>query len=199
MTIHLSRLYDTNDEARRVIDELKTAGIPGDDISVIANSTSGFEPMSETAGAATAGASVGAALGGGAGLLAGLGIMAIPGVGPIVAAGWIAATLTGLAAGAATGAAAGGIVGALTDNGVDENDAHVYAESIRRGGSMVIVKTDEINRDAAETVFDRHSSVPVADRRSAYEDEGWDSFDEKRGAYMPPAGTTPRTPPPRML
>jgi uncharacterized membrane protein len=199
MTTNLSRLYDTNEEAQRVTTELTTAGIPGDDVSVIANGTSGFEPMTETAASTTAGASVGAALGGGAGLLAGLGVMAIPGVGPIVAAGWMAATLTGLVAGAVTGAAAGGMVGALTDSGVDERDAHVYAESIRRGGAMVIVKTGEMNRGVAEAVLDRHTSVPVDDRRSTYEDEGWDGFDEKRGPYIPPTGTAPRTPPPGML
>ncbi len=185
MTTNLTRLYDTKAEAQTVVADLKTAGIPGDDISVIANGSEGSDPILETTGSAAAGATVGAALGGGAGLLAGLGVMAIPGVGPIVAAGWLAATLTGMAAGAATGAAAGGIVGALTDNGIDEDEAHVYAESIRRGGSMVLVKTDELRRAVVETVLDRHASVTLADRRSKYQDEGWDSFDEKRGPYAP--------------
>jgi hypothetical protein len=199
MTTNLSRLYDTNAEAQRVMAELKNAGIPGDDISLIANGEDGSEVTTDVAEGASTGAGLGAAVGGGAGLLAGLGVMAIPGVGPIVAAGWMAATLTGLVAGAVTGAAAGGMVGALTNSGVDERDAHVYAESIRRGGAMVIVKTGEMNRGVAEAVLDRHASVPVADRRSAYEDEGWDGFDEKRGPYMPPGGTAPRTPPPGMM
>ncbi len=199
MTTNISRLYDTNAEAQRVKDELKSAGIPSDDISVIANGTPGYESASEAAESATTGAGVGAALGGGAGLLTGLGVMAIPGVGPIVAAGWMAATLTGLVAGAATGAAAGGIVGALTDSGVDERDAHVYAESLRRGGSMIIVKSSEMNRGVAETVLDRHISVRVADRRVAYEDGGWDGFDENGGPYTPARGTVPRTPPPSIL
>ncbi len=185
MTTNLSRLYDTRAEAQTVMADLRNAGIPGDDISVVANGSDAFEPILEATGAAAAGATVGAALGGGAGLLAGLGIMAIPGVGPIVAAGWLAATLTGMVAGAATGAAAGGIVGALTDNGIDEHDAHVYAESIRRGGSLVLVKTDELRRAVAETVLDRHASVTVAERRSAYQGEGWNSFDEKLGPYVP--------------
>lgn len=199
MTTNLSRLYDTNTEAQRVVDDLKNAGIPSDDVSLIANSGDGSEDTTDAAEGASVGAGLGAAVGGGAGLLAGLGIMAIPGVGPIVAAGWMAATLTGLVAGAAAGAAAGGMVGALTDSGLDERDAHVYAESIRRGGSMVIVKTGEMNRGVAEAVLDRHASVPVADRRSTYEAEGWDGFDEKRGPYTPPSGTEPRTPPIGML
>jgi hypothetical protein len=199
MTTNLSRLYDTNAEAQRVVEDLKNAGIPGDDISLIANGDEDSQTSSDAAEGASAGAGLGAAVGGGAGLLAGLGVMAIPGVGPIVAAGWMAATLTGVVAGAVTGAAAGGIVGALTDSGVDERDAHVYAESIRRGGSMVVVRTGEMSRGVAEAVLDRHTSVPVADRRSAYEDEGWDGFDEKRGPYNPPAGTAPRTPPPGVM
>jgi hypothetical protein len=192
MTTNLTRLYDTNAEAQRIVGALKNAGIPGDDISLIANGDKGSENSSDAAEGASAGAGLGAAVGGGAGLLAGLGVMAIPGVGPIVAAGWMAATLAGLVAGAVTGAAAGGMVGALTDSGVDERDAHVYAESIRRGGSMVIVKTSEMNQAAAEAVFDQQTSVDLSDRRSTYEDDGWDGFDDKRGPYVPGAAETSR-------
>jgi hypothetical protein len=73
---------------------------------------------------------VGAVVGGAAGLLAGIGLMAIPGVGPVVAAGWLVATLTGAAAGGATG----GIIGALTQAGVSKEDADVYAEG--RGAAV---------------------------------------------------------------
>ena len=72
-------------------------------------------------------------MGGTAGLPAGLGLLAIPGLGPVVAAGWLAATAVGAAAGAATG----GIVGALTEAGVSEEEAHSYAEGVRRGGTLV--------------------------------------------------------------
>jgi uncharacterized membrane protein len=198
MSTNLSRLYDTSAEAERVAADLKNVGIPSEDISIIA--TDGNDTMMDESGnAASTGAGVGATIGGGAGLLAGLGVMAIPGVGPVVAAGWMAATLTGAVAGALTGAAAGGIVGALTDNGIDERDAHVYAESIRRGGSMVLVKTREINRMVAETVLDRHSSVSVADRRSTYEDEGWSSFDETRGSHSRADADTTRGRPTGMI
>jgi hypothetical protein len=83
----------------------------------------GVDDRAEGAGA---GAGVGAAVGGTAGLLTGLGLMAIPGVGPVVAAGWLVAT----AAGALTGAAAGGLIGALTQVGVSEVSA------IARGFSL---------------------------------------------------------------
>lgn len=69
-------------------------------------------------------------MGGTAGLLAGLGLMAIPGVGPVVAAGWLVSTL----AGAAAGGAAGSVVGALTQAGVSKEDADIYVEGLRRGG-----------------------------------------------------------------
>jgi uncharacterized membrane protein len=180
MTTHLSRLYDTKAEAEQVLIELKNAGIPDSDISLIANNGDEDDMTGNETGNVTTGASLGAAVGGGAGLLTGLGVMAIPGVGPIVAAGWVATTLTGLVAGALTGAAAGGIVSALTDTGIDEHDAHVYAESVRRGGSIILVKTEDEHRMLAENVLNRHSSVSVSDRRSTYEQEGWDKFDEKR-------------------
>jgi hypothetical protein len=66
------------------------------------------------------------AVGGAVGLLAGLGLLAIPGIGPVVAAGWLVST----AAGAAAGGATGGLIGALTQAGVSEEDAHVYAEGV---------------------------------------------------------------------
>ena len=192
MTTNISRLYDTNAEAQRVMAALKTAGIPEGDISLIANSGEGAEAMPDAADGAASGAGIGAAVGGGAGLLAGLGLMAIPGLGPIVAAGWMAATLTGVVAGAVTGAAAGGFVGALTDNGVDERDANVYAEAIRRGGSIVIVKTDDERRQAVENVLDHHSPVALADRRSLYEGEGWKRFDATSEPYVRADASSPR-------
>ena len=76
----------------------------------------------DRAEAAGAGAGVGAAVGGTAGLLAGLGLMAIPGVGPVVAAGWLVSTL----AGAAAGGVAGSVLGALTQAGVSKEDADIY-------------------------------------------------------------------------
>jgi hypothetical protein len=66
--------------------------------------------------------------------------MAIPGVGPVVAAGWLAATTLGAVTGAVACGAAGGLIGALTDSGVPEEHAHVYAEGVRRGGTLVTAR-----------------------------------------------------------
>ena len=83
---------------------------------------------------AAAGGGIGAAVGGTAGLLAGLGRMAIPGVGPVVAAGRLLPALTGAAAGGATG----GIIGALSQQAsISDEEANVYAEGLRRGGALV--------------------------------------------------------------
>ena len=111
----ITRVYDTYSHASSVVADLEAAGIPTADISLVANKyISGKYANVDDASAAGSGAGIGAALGGGAGLLAGLGMLAIPGLGPVVAAGWLAATALGAAAGAATG----GVIGALVGNGV---------------------------------------------------------------------------------
>ncbi|MGL5137048.1 MAG: hypothetical protein ACRC7G_04695 [Beijerinckiaceae bacterium] len=183
MTTNVSRLYDNYAQATQVAHALRASGIPHDDISIISHAGEGSEPVSEAGGGASTGAGVGAVIGGGAGLAAGLGVLAIPGLGPVVAAGWLAATLTGAVAGAVTGAAAGGLIGALTDSGIPEADAHVYAESIRRGGAMVVVRTKEIHRAAAEAVLDRHESVSLVDRRAMFVRDGWDRYEDTDAPY----------------
>src|SRR5215204_3155852 len=145
----ITAMFDTYRDAAEAVRRLESAGIPHADISIVSNDPANRDRLSDApattaigrrsdatgAGATDAatgagtGASLGAMLGGGAGLLAGLGMLAIPGLGPVVAAGWLASTLVGAGAGAATG----GLVGALTGAGIDEADAHTYAEGIRRG------------------------------------------------------------------
>lgn len=124
-------------------------------------------------------------VGGAGGLLTGLGIMAIPGVGPVVAAGWLAATAVGAIAGAAVGGAAGGIIGAMTDSGIPESDAHVYAEGVRRGGTLVTARVDEPMVGEAERILGQSRTVDVAARRRDYEASGWTGFDPDAGAYDP--------------
>jgi hypothetical protein len=172
----LTSLYDTYDEAKQTVSNLESAGIPHSDISIVANSASG-----EHANIAGTGAGVGALVGGGAGLLAGLGIIAIPGLGLVAAAGWLAAT----AVGAVAGAASGGLLGALVSAGVSEKDAHVYAEGVRRGGSLVTVRADDSQAPMARTILQRHRSVDLVTRRDMYEKEGWREFDPEAIPYTP--------------
>ena len=140
----IAHSYDSYDHAVRAVKALEAAGVPHDDISLVsgdkdrnvATSVAGDKP--ENTGAVT-GATAGTVLGGGAGLLAGLGLLAIPGVGPVVAAGWLVATLTGAGIGAATG----GLLGSLTGAGIDETDAKTYAEHVGRGGTLVTVRAED--------------------------------------------------------
>ncbi len=120
-------------------------GIPNDEISLVASNLDDrlSHTDSNAATGAAAGGSIGGVLGGGAGLLAGLGMLAIPGVGPVVAAGWLVATAVGAVAAAGTGAVAGGLIGSLTEAGVSEDDAHVYLEGVRRGGTLVTARIGE--------------------------------------------------------
>ena len=196
MSVVITRLFDTYEHATQAVGELEASGIPHSDISIVANNQGGAIPAGETVedgdagtGAGT-GATIGTVLGGGAGLLAGLGMLAIPGVGPVVAAGWLIAT----AVGAGVGAGAGGLLGSLVGAGVDEADAHVYAEGVRRGGSLVTARVDEGQRAAVEGVMDRFSGVDATTRGKDYRAGGWDKFDETAPAYQAgalPSGTLP--------
>ena len=119
MTKTVSALYDTYDAAHSAVSALEAAGIPHSDISIVANNSENWHRDDRPSNAA-GGAGVGAAVGGVGGLLTGLGMLAIPGVGPVVAAGWLVATAVGAMAGAAVGGATGGLVGSLTKEGVPE-------------------------------------------------------------------------------
>ena len=186
MTITISRLYDNYSDAERAVTRLEAAGVPHSDISIVANNSDDWYEDGNTSKAAedaTGGAGVGAVIGGAGGLLTGLGLMAIPGVGPVVAAGWLAATAVGAVGGAVVGGAAGGIVGALTDSGVSEKDAHVYAEGVRRGGTMVTARVSDELAGEAERILGQANSVNLEDRRGAYEAGGWTGFDPKADPY----------------
>ena len=130
MTITISRLYNDYSTAAKVVAELKAAGLRESEISIIANNADNWyapdrkrdtktssgrvdrdhDGTDDRVEGAETGAGVGAGVGSAVGLLAGLGLIAIPGIGPVVAAGWLVSTLAGTAAGAATG----GIIGALS-------------------------------------------------------------------------------------
>jgi hypothetical protein len=188
MTQTVSALYDTYDAASSAVNALEGAGIAHSDISIVANNSEswhGADRPTEAADDAGKGAGIGAAVGSVGGLLTGLGLLAIPGVGPVVAAGWLAATAAGAVAGAAVGGATGGIVGSLTGAGVPEQDAHVYAEGVRRGGSLVTAKVADDRVAEARSILNAHKSVDITSRRGAYQQSGWSSFDEQARAYTP--------------
>ena len=191
MTETITRLYDNYSDAANAVRELERAGVPHGDISIVASNADNryskqgdrivdrdMDGRDDRAEGAATGAGVGAAIGGVAGALAGLGLLAIPGVGPVVAAGWLVSTVAGAAAGGATG----GVIGALTQAGVSEEDAHVYAEGVRRGGTLVTARVNDSQRQSLQAVLDR-SAVNIATRRAAYQKAGWTSFDENAPVY----------------
>ena len=185
----VAHLFDTYDTAIQVTRDLEAAGFSHDELSVVANQGATVPEIADPtdAGAAAAtgagtGASIGTVLGGGAGLLAGIGALAIPGVGPVVAAGWLVAALTG----AGVGAGAGGLLGSLTGAGVEEGHAHVYAEGVRRGGTLVTVRADDARAAQAETIMLGFHPVDIAARGTDYRSTGsWTGFDENRGEMTP--------------
>jgi len=176
----VSRVYDSYAQAREGVRALEAAGIPAADISLIANKHVSAEHADvDTVSDTAKGAAIGGVLGGGAGLLAGLGLLAIPGLGPVVAAGWLAATAVGAAAGAVTG----GIVGALVDAGTPEEHAHVYAETIRRGGTLVSARVPDQDEGRIQAILDKYQPVDPVARGAAYRKAGWKTFDPKAPAY----------------
>jgi hypothetical protein len=184
----LTRLYDDYTDAEVAVLELERIGVPHSDISIIANNVDAAhgehdDDRSKAAEDAGAGAGIGAAIGGVGGLLAGLGMLAIPGVGPVVAAGWLATTALGAGVGAVAGGATGGLIGALQSKGVSEHHAHVYAEGVRRGGTLVTAYVAGNLAAEAEAVLDRNGVVDPEARGQAYAEGGWTRFDGDAPAY----------------
>jgi hypothetical protein len=188
MTSTISRLYDNYADAQKAVQGLEAAGVPHADISIVANNSDNWyggnkvdrdrDGVDDRAEGAGKGAGIGAGLGGAAGLLAGLGLLAIPGLGPVVAAGWLAATAVGAAAGAATG----GIVGALTEAGVSKEDAPLYAEGVRRGGTLVSARVPDADRTRLDAILSQ-SAVNLQDRSAAWRKTGWQTFDPASKPY----------------
>jgi hypothetical protein len=185
MTKTVTALYDTYSEASSAVSALEAAGIPDSDISIVANNSDNWHRETHTNAAedATGGAEAGAITGAVGGLLTGLGLIAIPGVGPVVAAGWLVVTAVGAVAGAVVGGAAGGIIGSMTNAGVPEPDANVYAEGVRRGGSLVSARIDDARETEVRSILLRNGAVDLGTRGRLYRDSGWSSFDANAPAY----------------
>src|ERR1700733_11348512 len=182
----ITRLYNAYADAAQVVTDLEAAGVPDSDISIVTNNRDDRHATEGNAGTGAAtGATAGALIGGGAGLLAGIGALAIPGIGPVVAAGWLVSTLAGAVTG---GAATGGLIGSVTKSGVSEREAHVYAEGVRRGGSLVTVRIDDARAVEVERIMDGRRSIDWTERDRTYRSEGWERFDPDAPAYTPTLG-----------
>lgn len=191
-------LYDELEDAREAVDELVESGIPRSDISLVARDATGeygttleSHDDSDDVGEAAAGGAVGGAVVGGLmGLLVGLGAFAIPGLGPVIAAGPIAATL----AGAGIGAATGGLLGALVEWGIPEGEAGYYAEGVRRGGTLLAVRVPETRIEEVVEVMNDYDPVNIERRAEYWRSEyGWESYDATAEPYGPEEIDTFRT------
>ncbi len=192
MTQTITRLYDSYDTALQATLSLKEAGFGDRDISLVANRSAtpyrddrSYPETTAAADDAGTGATFGGAIGAAAGLMAGMGVLAIPGIGPVVAAGWLASTLAVGAAGAVAGGVTGGIVGALTGTGTTEDDAQVYAESLRRGDTLVTVRVPDDRVLEATRILSQYRAVDAAAREAEYRGAGWERFDEAGQPYVP--------------
>lgn len=171
--ITLVRSYDSHAQARAAVNAIEKLGVPASDISLIANGDLGTTRETDDVAETATGAGIGGVVGGGAGLLAGLGMLAIPGLGPVIGVGWLAATAMGAAAGVVTG----GIVGALVNAGADQEEAEIYSESIRRGATMVTARLPEHDVSRIDKVLASYGPIHPADRGAEYRRQGWAGFD----------------------
>ena len=151
-------------QAETVLNELKGAGFSNNDISVLVPDTMGSHDLATDKatkapeGTAT-GATTGGILGGALGWLAGIGALAIPGLGPFIAAGPIMGALSG----AAAGATAGGLTGALVGLGIPEYEAKQYEAKVKGGNILISVHTDDGDeRTHVKEVFTRYQADDIA-------------------------------------
>jgi len=178
-------VFHSVSDAQAAIRELESRGISRDDISLVANKNAvGYDTMTSSekdkASDVVADAGIGAAIGGVGGLLlSAVGAITLPVIGPILAAGPIAAALTG----AGIGAAAGGLIGALTEHGIPEEHARFYAEGVRRGDVLVTVRAPMGREDEVSDVLDDHRAVDVDERVSNWRQRGWSGYSDDAKPY----------------
>jgi len=162
-------IYTTTNQAEAAVNQLMSQGFSGDDISVLmedSNSSRQFahEKNTKVPEGTTTGATAGGVIGGTLGLLAGLGALAIPGVGPLIAAGPIMGTLAGMGAGGAVG----GIIGALVGLGIPEYEAKRYEGHLKNGGVLLSVHCDTSDEiKMAKDVLERTGATDISSATEA--------------------------------
>jgi hypothetical protein len=179
--------FSNRQDAESAVAALVDAGVSRDHLGVVsrdyrdAGDAPKIGPLHGAGGADTV-AGGAAAVGGLAGFVAGLLALASPGIGPILAAGPLAAGLMG----AGVGAAAGGLIGYLKDMGVSEDEAEYYAEGVRRGGSIVAVRSEEGDVSRITDILNDLGATDVKKQAAEWRSSGWRGFD-------PEAEPLPRT------
>jgi hypothetical protein len=177
----ITGLFPDSMQADAAVRGLTAAGFDAQNVQVMARDTSvkdfALQPAGVTADALAGGAGNGAIVGGLGGFLVGLGLLAIPGIGPVLATGALATALASTAAGAVAGAAAGSVIVALVGFGVAEEDAPAYAEGIKRGGVLVAVSGADNRAGEARSILNANGAVDISNKRNEWSTAGWKSFD----------------------
>jgi hypothetical protein len=157
-------IVKTHAQAEQIVEGLQSAGFPAAEISVLLPDNQGKHDIGHVKATkapegATTGAATGGVAGGVLGLLAGIGALAIPGVGPFIAAGPIMAALSGAAIGATTG----GVVGGLIGMGIPEIEAKRYEDKLKSGNYLIAVHTkDGDAKDRAKAIFERAGAEDIS-------------------------------------
>jgi hypothetical protein len=179
-------LFDTFGNAESALREVERLGIPHSDVSIVANNADNeYTTWRDNYGsdynmpAAGTGATTGAVAGGIGGILLGLGLLVIPGLGPLAAAGPLVAGLTG----AGVGAAAGGLLGALVDIGIPHEEAGYYYEGVRRGGTLVTVQAADNQIQSVVDALNRNGAVDINQRAAYYQQTGYTGYNASAQPY----------------
>jgi hypothetical protein len=180
-------LYDDFMTARRVVENLTEVGFSRDTISVMVNDVSGeyagyLRDDRDIAVSEDVSAGDGAGFGAVVGTLIGLGAALIPGIGPVIGAGPLGVALTA-GVGAAAGAITGGITASLIDMGIDEEDAGIYAEGVRRGSTLVSITTHDEWVERAEDIMNRYEPIDIDQRSTLWREGGWSGFSSESAPY----------------
>ncbi len=152
----------SHEQAEQIVTRLQTAGFPSNEISILLPDTEGKHDIAHVKATkapegATTGAAAGGVTGGVLGLLAGIGALAIPGIGPFIAAGPIMAALSG----AAIGGTAGGVVGGLIGLGIPEIEAKRYEEKLKTGNFLIAVHAEGDREDIAKEIFENAGAEDI--------------------------------------
>ncbi len=162
-------IAETRDQADRIVDHLKNSNFSNNDISALfadkgTSRDFAYDKNTKAPEGAVTGASTGGVIGGALGWIAGIGALAIPGVGPFIAAGPIVAALSG----AAIGATAGGIAGGLIGLGIPEIEAKRYEGKIKEGNILISVHTESSEQIAtAKRIFKDAKAHDICDTGEA--------------------------------
>jgi hypothetical protein len=182
MTQAVVGVFNTSADAEHAVSDLLEKGFPREKISLISSSTSHVEHI-KVAGSGVEhsediaiGAVGGGLVGGMLGALVGMIVIAIPGLGPVLVAGPLAAAIGAsgitMALGAGAGAVGGGVLGALTWAGITKDEAHVYEDFVKEGKVLVMVQTSNDKREQAVEILHRDGAADAAELEDEWRHEG---------------------------